>query len=370
MVLRKVFLAAIGVLIAIVVGSLTQLKGIAQSPTDLDLAVYHAPIHYQDTDSTKYSGDYITRFDYDQDWRATNNWDNLQQFALNAHAYYSVVETCTHRFITYSFFHPQDWTDIPFDQEHENDLEGLLAIVRKDGSTFGKPEGMVTVFHNDFYSYTPVGSPLRSGTQNIDGTLTMSSYNGSQHPSTTQEAKGHGLKAWPNAGNFKGASNEDGIIYYPSKTITELPSSGNDRNVQYLLLDVFAPSGVWQHQLNEASLSSSSALTFASWGTFKGDSSGGCGAGAPTCSTNSANAPWGWDDSNDGAVYKGEMALDPAHLTDVYFDGLGNFDTTYIRNQFIQGLKDRGYNSANLPQGWPTQINLNVLSGKLKNQCS
>ena len=43
----------------------------------------------------------------------------------------------------------------------------------------------------------------------------------------------------------------------------------------------------------------------------------------PTCSNNSANAPWGWDDSNDGSVYKGEMALDPAHLTDVYFDGLG-----------------------------------------------
>ncbi|RCJ26679.1 hypothetical protein A6S26_14925 [Nostoc sp. ATCC 43529] len=56
-------------------------------------------------------------------------------------------------------------------------------------------------------------------------------------------------------------------------------------------------------------------------------------------------------------------------LTDVYFNGLGNFDTTYIRNQFIQDLRDRGYNSANLPQGWPSQINLNSLIGKLKNQC-
>ncbi|MBH8556025.1 hypothetical protein I8751_27520 [Nostocaceae cyanobacterium CENA357] len=369
MALRRIFLVGIGIIMAIVFGSLTQIKGIAQSFTDLDLAVYHAPIHYQDTDSTKYIGDYITRFDYDGNWQGTNNWDNLQQFALNAYAYYSVVETCTHWFITYSFFHPQDWTDIPFDQEHENDLEGKLAIVRKDGSTFGKLEGIVTVFHKDFYSYTPSASPLVNGAENIDGTLTMNTYNGSLHPLTTQEAKGHGLKAWPYTSNFKGASNEDGIIYYPSKTTAELPASGNDRNVQYLLLDVFASNGMWQRQLNEASLSSSSALTFASWGTFKGDTSGGCGAGTPTCSTNSANAPWGWDDSNDGSVYKGEMALDPAHLTDVYFDGLGNFDTTYIRNQFIQDLKDRGYNSANLPQGWPTQINLNSLIGKLKNQC-
>nr|MDZ8061249.1 hypothetical protein [Nostoc sp. EkiNYC01] len=368
--LKKLFLVAFGLLVAIAIGIFTDNKVIAQSATDLALALYHAPIHYQDTDSTKYSGDYITRFDYDSDWRGTNNWDNLFQFPLSSHAYYSVAETCTHWFITYSFYHPQDWTDIPFDQEHENDLEGLLTIVRKDGSTFGKLEGVVTVFHTDFYSYTPTGSPLRNGAESIDGTLTMNSYSGSLHPLTTQEAKGHGLKAWPYAGNFKGASSEDGIIYYPSQTTAELPASGNDRDVQYKLLDVFASSGVWQHQLNEASLSSASALTFASWGTFKGDSSGGCGAGAPTCSTNSANAPWGWDDSNDGAVYKGEMALDPAHLTDVYFDGLGTFDTAYIRNQFIQGLKDRGYNSANLPQGWPTQLNLNSLIGKLKNQCS
>jgi hypothetical protein len=33
-----------------------------------------------------------------------------------------------HWYILYAFFHPQDWTDTPFDQEHENDLEGLLVI--------------------------------------------------------------------------------------------------------------------------------------------------------------------------------------------------------------------------------------------------
>jgi hypothetical protein len=369
MVFKKIILFAIGIFVAITVSSFIDLKGLAQSPTDLDLAVYHAPIHYQDTDSTKYNADYITRFDYDTDWLATNNWDNLDHFSLPSHAYHSVVETCTHWFITYTFFHPRDWSDIPFDQEHENDSEGMLAIIRKDGSAFGKLEGIVTVFHNNFYSYTPTGSPLTNGQEDIDGTLTMSSYNGSQHPLTTQEAKGHGFKAWPYAGDFQGASNQDGIIYYPSSTTAELPASGNDRDVKYQLLDVFASNGMWQHQLDQASQSSSSALTFASWGTFKGDQSGGCGSGTKSCSTNSANAAWGWDDSDDGSVYKGEMALDPAHLTDVYFNGLGTFDSTYIRNKFIQDLRDRGYNSGNLPQGWPSQINLNSLIGKLKNQC-
>ncbi|MEH1922732.1 nuclease A inhibitor family protein [Nostoc sp.] len=114
---KKFFLVAFGLLVAIVISILTETKLIAQSTTDLALALalYHAPIHYQDTDSTKYSGDYITRFDYDNDWRGTNNWDNLILFPLSAHAYYSVAETCTHWFITYSFYHPQDWTDIPFE---------------------------------------------------------------------------------------------------------------------------------------------------------------------------------------------------------------------------------------------------------------
>jgi len=36
-----------------------------RGPTDFDLAYRYAPIHYQDTDSTNYRADYITRFDYD-----------------------------------------------------------------------------------------------------------------------------------------------------------------------------------------------------------------------------------------------------------------------------------------------------------------
>lgn len=68
---KKFLLVALGLLVAIVVGILTDTKVVAQSATDLSLALYHAPIHYQDTDSTKYRGDYITRFDYDNDWRGT-----------------------------------------------------------------------------------------------------------------------------------------------------------------------------------------------------------------------------------------------------------------------------------------------------------
>ena len=107
-------------------------------PNDFHLAYFHGPIHYQDTDSSNYRADYITRFDYDGNMIALDNWDNLTKFPLPAHAYYSVVETCTHWFIAYGFFHPRDWTDSNFDQEHGNDMEGLLNIIRKDGTAYAQ----------------------------------------------------------------------------------------------------------------------------------------------------------------------------------------------------------------------------------------
>ncbi|MBW1298299.1 hypothetical protein GBO31_22530, partial [Aquimarina litoralis] len=170
----------------------------------LDLAYQHAPVHYQDVDRTGSHGlsgkaDYITAYDFDGDLNAKNNWDNIANSSRKGKAvgYYSVVETSTHYFITYAFFHPRDWTDIWFlyhFDEHENDLEGVLTIVQKDNSTYGKAIGAVTVFHSDFYSYKAANSGLTDGGEDIDGTLTTQNHNGISRFKTSAEAKGHGIK--------------------------------------------------------------------------------------------------------------------------------------------------------------------------------
>ena len=338
--------------------------------SDFELAFSHAPIHYQDTDNTNAQADYITRFDYDGNMVATDNWENLKRYPLMGHAYYSVVQTCTHWFIVYGFFHPRDWTDSSMDQEHENDLEGLLSIVRKDGSRSGKLEGMVTVYHNDFYSFTPPGSPLVNGRETVDGRLTLLQYAGSLRPLTVQQAKGHGLKAFPYTSDFHGKPNEDGIIYYPARTAGQVPKNGNDRHVNYGLVDIFSIGGLWERQLSEAKMAGSAAKTFHRWGGFKGDKGGGCGNGVTvTCSENAANLPWAWDDHDDGPVYKGEMALDPAHLTKMYFNGLGNFSEQYLRNRYLSDLRNKGFRQGNLPNGWPGQLNLDQLYSKLTPTC-
>ena len=294
-----------------------------------ELALRWAPIHYQDVDATGSHAlggrsDYITKVDYDGDLNGRNNWDRAgnADVSLAAHVYYSVLETSSHWYLTYFFFHPRDWVDHPFfETEHENDGEGLLLAVEKDGSDFGVLRSAVTVAHTDFYSYAPSGSTWTSGRESIDGTLQLQSspHDSYQHPVTAQETQGHGLKAYPQY-NING----DGLIYYPSTT-AETPSSGNDRDVQYALIDIFAPGGLWA-QRNNTSL-------FANLGTFAGDTTGDCGVGTFSCGTNSANAPWGWDDGND-LPGRGELATDPAKLSAEYFTVPGTLARTYSYNPY------------------------------------
>ncbi|AKT41088.1 hypothetical protein [Chondromyces crocatus] len=301
-------------------------QGVGSTAARAALALRWAPIHYQDVDVTGSHAlggrsDYISRVDFDGDWIATNNWENTPNHPLRAHAYHNVVETSSHWYIIYTFFHPRDWADNVFETEHENDAEGVLVIVGRDGSTYGRLLGAVTVAHKDFFSFVPTGSPFTGKNESVDGTLRLASHDGHDHPITAQEAKGHGLKAWPSY-DIVG----DGVKYYPSLTTAEEPMSAYDDDVRYKLIDAYGPEGFWpRRQL---------ASLFASHGTFAGDKGGGCGLLPHLCTTNAANAPWGWDDKDDGPVLRGEIATDPAKLTAHYFNVPSGFSSSYTFNPF------------------------------------
>ena len=322
---RSRFLAA-GLALTLAAASLAVATPASAAVSRAELALRWAPIHYQDVDATGShalggKADYITAVDFDGNLNGRDNWDHAGA-PVAAHAYYSVVETSTHWYLTYLFFHPRDWVDHPFfETEHENDAEGVLLAVERDGSTYGALRGAVTVAHSDFFSYTPAGSTWTSGRESVDGTLRLatSPHDGLTHPVTAQEAKGHGLKAHPQYD-----INGDGLVYYPS-TVAESPSSGDDRDVQYKLVDIFANGGLWAQRAN--------ASLFASLGTFAGDTSGGCGSGTFGCSANSANAPWGWDDGND-LPGRGEIASDPAKLSAEYFTIPGGVSRAYTYNPY------------------------------------
>ncbi|MFE1962093.1 hypothetical protein [Streptomyces sp. NPDC059479] len=284
----------------------------AAGPSDADLAYRWAPVHYQDSASGHYTADYLSRVDYDGDWNTLNNWENLDvdPRRLTGTAYYSVVETSTHWYITYAFYHPRDWKL----SSHENDMEGVVEVVLKDGSTYGTFQAAVTQAHNNYYSYIPAGSPFQGNRENIDGTLLMETHDGAQHPTVFQEAKGHGMYNW-SGGSFPGG---DGIVYRPSRTAGTVPTGGNDRAASYALVDIFSSGGLWERR--------NSNPPYAAWGTFAGDNG----------TDNAAHTPWAWDDSNDGSdLQPGSIAGDPAYLISKYFKNTGTFSLSYTRNAYL-----------------------------------
>jgi hypothetical protein len=315
------------------------------------LAAFWAPVIYHDTgpefpfpppDQTLRC-DYITNFDFDGDYKGKNNWDNLNAFPQNAYVYYAVSETRTHWFVSYYFFHPRDCdADI-----HENDIEGIILAVRRDGSQFGALEHMSTLAHGDIYQYTNAGAT--TGSDNIDGNILCfpGPCNTTGHVRVFIEDGGHGVySCGDNAGrggtNCTNAPAGNGLVY-AFKGVAEQPGTGglptgsgayNPSNpVGYDLIALDSPGtgngvigdkqnpkqGFWHLQNHICD-----TCTFAGFGVLRGD-------GSPE---NKANLPWNWDDEDDGETFTGDWICDPAHMFDVHLNSLGTFSHVYTDHRY------------------------------------
>jgi len=281
------------------------------SVSEIDLAEHWAPVFYHDTDDTNYRADYITKVDFDEDFQGNNNWDNLNNFSLPASVYYSVIETPTHWFIGYYVFHPRDWSETCIHLHcHENDFEGILLVIQRDGSKYGSCLLMETEAHNHLYQYTNNAS-ITNGTDNIDGTVL---FEDTTHPAVFIEAKGHGQKAYDGAD----APGGDGIVYHHTG-VAEEPDYGDGnwtRKFGYDLLPIL-PLWLLRNDIGDGKL-------YGSFGTFDGDDWG----------YDAAKPPWGWDDPDDGPTFIGDFISDPAHLVDTHLNGLGKFSHVYTSNPY------------------------------------
>lgn len=354
------------------------------------LAYRWAPIHYQDTDSDQPKADYITKFDLDGNFDAIDNWDNVFTSDLSAYMYYSVVETSTHWFINYMSFHARDWDDAWFAEgEHENDSEGILQVIKKEtNNKYGSFVCAITVAHEFFHSYIPEGSNITINTDFYSNsgyihTLDKMDPNwrerykgfiqfgadesGVSRPKTFQEAKTHAFLTYP-SGDFQGSPGQDGVIYYPSKTVAEIPvQSSSPVTAKYQLINL-APNNsletsLWNLQIYQAV---NPGNTYAWWGTFIGnDGHDRCGQGVfITCSENSASPPWGWDNSYD-KLPRGILAIDPVSIVTTYFSNLGEFSLIYTKNKYLHDLKKNGFNNANKPVNMPADLNLDEIYTRL-----
>lgn len=305
----------------------------SQVSSQEELAYYWAPIIYQDTDNTNFKADFLTKFNYDNNWIGNDNWENLESYPLDAYIYYSIVETETHLFLGYYTFHPRDWLVVDIEStSHENDLEGVLIVIKKD-SSWGQFLCMVTRAHVNFYQYKDYNQSPSSGVSNghedIDGDIefelvsdyeTEFSFESHEHPIVYVDCWGHGVygdKRWESDG-FPGG---DGVKYSP-KGIAEVPSNGNDPEVSYKLLKI---EELWDRRFNAYG----SGETFGNFTALDGNTYG----------DDKALAPWGWDDDFDGPTFTGEFFYNPIDLVNTHFSNLGYYEFRYIYNPYVVMLK-------------------------------
>jgi hypothetical protein len=97
------------------------------------LAEHWAPVLAQETWFTP-KADFPARFDFDGNWRGNDNWNDLGEGSSQAYVHFAAMETATHWFLIYNVFHPRDYSDkCVIGTCHENDNEGLILTIRRDG---------------------------------------------------------------------------------------------------------------------------------------------------------------------------------------------------------------------------------------------
>ena len=340
---------------------------------DHEIAVRLAPTLYQALGSSP-RFDYITRFDFDGDWRGDNNWNNAadDRLPLAAHLYYAVSETRTHVFVVYAAFHPRDYkggnergpilsevirdgarrvgdfdpTGLAQDAvlAHENDLEGALVVAEKQGpdQRVARVVRVETLAHNEFLMYTPTGAGPR-GVERV--TLR------GQSAELFIEPKGHGIAAYREDADQLDAA-ENGFVIYRHGGRAEAPGTGGvatgaDRReaVGYELVSLY--DTLWARAQAGANDTFGDGYAFASLAVRTRLASGddaslevdpgvlGASLRGSVGGRNMARPPWGWFDNRERERPLGEWFFDPAGTIARHFSPAEPFSLVYVHHPYL-----------------------------------
>lgn len=331
---------------------------------DREIAAHFAPVFHQALgDSPR--ADFITRFDFDGDWRGDNNWANAldPRHRLRAYVYYAVSETPTHFFVHYAVFHPRDYkggrTAGPLLSEairegarrggrydptglsteavlaHENDMEGCLVVAAKqtDALALARVVYVETLAHDRFHKYaTEAVAAAPGATVRLEGA----------RPLLYVEPRGHGVMAYE--GGAKQTS-ERGVVIYKFAGRAEDPEARRTAEVGYDLLPLY--DTLWARSRGGPNQTFGRAFDYgartlavagargravsrrARVGTRGAAFRGRVGAAA------AARPPWGWFDREERDVAPGSWFFDPAATVKRHFRLGADFSTTYLHAPFL-----------------------------------
>jgi hypothetical protein len=345
---------------------------------DREVAARFAPLFYQAL-GDKPRGDYFTNFDFDGDWRGDNNWSHTddRKYPLKAYVYYSVLETASHFFIHYAVFHPRDYkggrkgTILSeliregakrggmFDPTglggeaalaHENDMEGCLIVVLKDGKDLERARVafVETLHHNNFSRYF-AGELTRTGFERIRLQ--------NQHPLLYIEPKGHGIESFTESDKQVGKKD---FLFYRFSGQADDPGSASESlfvcrdpanvpcpvSVNYDLLPI--RTTLWARAKNAPNITYGRACDYGRISIMVQQSGGraekkidigkvGCAFLGRVGGRDMARPPWAWFDKDERDRTPGQWFFDPAGAIKRNFDLDDQFSTAYLRLPFWAG---------------------------------
>lgn len=291
----------------------------AQTPASHEeLAWHYAPVIYQGAASDQ---DYITSVEFDGDWISSNNWENQPAGDLSAHVYYSIVETETHWFLFYSLFHPRDYTDDPCEKSdgcHENDMESIQLVVRKDGTSFGQLQAVETLAHQEIHLY-PADDSVKGNALKAESNVRLEDG----HPLVYVETYGHGIYG-------------KRIILVPHTVVyrvgeqAEVPEELSDKDVAYKLVPIY--DTLWQHRDEIGP-----GLAFDQPFDYRGKTLAAAFDGEDY-GQDKANTPWGYNQATGDTLLRGDWFLDPARALLYHASFDGEFSTEYSHNPYLDDL--------------------------------
>jgi hypothetical protein len=291
----------------------------AQPPASHEGLVRHyAPViqHGVATDQ-----DFITGVEFDGDWVSNNNWENQPAGDLSAHVYYSVAETETHWFLFYALFHPRDYTDEPCEQSegcHENDMESIQLVIRKDGTSFGQLQAMETLAHSRIYLY-PADDSVKGNALDTGSQVRMEEG----HPLVNVETYGHGIYG-------KRIILVPHTVVYRAGDEAQVPEDLKDKDVAYKLVPIY--DTLWQHRDEIGP-----GLAFDQPFDYRGVTLAAAFDGEDY-GEDRANTPWGYDQATGETLLRGDWFLDPAKALLYHASFEGDFSTDYLHNPYLDDL--------------------------------
>ncbi len=350
----------------------------ARQDRDYEVAVRLAPTLYQALGPSP-RFDYITRFDFDGDWRGDNNWDNAadEQLPLPAYLYYAVSETRTHVFVIYAAFHPRDYKGgnergavlsevirdgarrvAEFDPTglvqdavlaHENDLEGALVVAEKRGADLqaARVVRVETLAHNEFLRYMPSGvAPPGVERVTLQG----------QSVELFIEPKGHGIEAYRGDVSQLDAAENGFVIYRYGGRAGEpavrrvTTAAGRRQVVGYELVSLY--DTLWARAQTGANDTFGNEYVFAAFVVRVRQASGddtslevepgvlGASLRGVVGGQNMARPPWGWFDNRERERPLGGWFLDPAGTISRHFSPDEPFSLVYVHHPYL-GIFDQ-----------------------------